>query len=59
VALALLLAHEPPDTVLVSVVLYPLHTFLIPLIAPGNGTTVSVLNDLQPVGIVYVIIAVP
>jgi hypothetical protein len=42
VAFALLLFHVPPVGVLLSVVVRFLHTWVVPLITPGNGFTDTV-----------------
>ena len=55
----LLLLHVPPVVVMVSVVEAFLHTVPDPEILPGLGLTVN--NDVvkQPVGKIYVMVAVP
>jgi hypothetical protein len=45
----LLLAHVPPADVLVNVVVAPGHIPIVPVIASGNGLTVTTANALQPV----------
>lgn len=37
-----LLLHVPPGVLLLSVVVLPLHTSVVPVIAAGNGFTVTV-----------------
>ena len=44
----LLLLHVPPVVVLLSVVVEPIHTEDVPLIAAGNGFTVMVFVTLAP-----------
>lgn len=55
----LLLLHVPPPDVFVSVLVSPRHTDVFPPMVAGNGFTVTVAVILHPVGIVYVIVAVP
>jgi len=45
----LLLVHEPPDVALLSVVVRPTHTLVVPEIAAGRGFTVSTVVAIQPV----------
>jgi hypothetical protein len=45
---ALLLVHVPPVAVLISVVVAPAHTLLLPLIAAGAVFTVMVLVAEHP-----------
>ena len=54
-----LLLHVPPPVPSVSVVVNPEHTVRVPLIAVGNGFTVTMAVCIQPVASVYVIVAVP
>jgi hypothetical protein len=44
----LLLLHEPPPVLLVSVVLLPTHMLVEPAIATGFADTVTVVVTLQP-----------
>jgi hypothetical protein len=46
----LLLLQVPPGVALVRVTVLPTHTLAGPLIAPGNGLTVSMVLRLQPLG---------
>ena len=55
----LLLVHAPPVLVLLSAVVRPAHTFIVPVIAAGNGLTVTAVVLIQPVASIYVIVAVP
>jgi hypothetical protein len=55
----LLLLQLPPATASVSTVVLPTHTEVTPVIADGLGFTVTVVVVSQPVGKVYVIVAVP
>ena len=55
----LLRLHVPPAVASVSVVVVPPQRESVPLIADGNGLTVTIADMLQPVPIVYVICAVP
>jgi hypothetical protein len=60
VALAVvLLVHVPPVVELKSVVVPPAHTLSVPPIAAGRGFTVIDVVLWQPVGRLYVIVAVP
>ena len=43
-----LLLHIPPDTVLLSTVVAPVHTFVLPVITDGNAFTVIVVEVLHP-----------
>ena len=45
----LLLLHVPP-TASLSVIFDPAHTFIVPVIAAGNGLTVITALTIQPVG---------
>jgi hypothetical protein len=54
-----LLAHVPPVGVLLSVDVLPTHTTGDPIINPGSGLIVTVVVVRQPVGRVYVMLAVP
>jgi hypothetical protein len=54
-----LLLQTPPDTLLVRVVVVPVHTLVGPLITSGNTFTVATLVALQPLLNVYSIVAVP
>lgn len=55
----LLLLHVPPTGVEFNVVVYPIHTFIVPVIVVGKGLTVTIAYALQPVAKLYVIVAVP
>lgn len=46
----LLLLQVPPNVVLVSEVVPPVHKLVVPLMADGSGLTVNVANTPQPVG---------
>ena len=54
----LLLVHVPPPVTSISVVVKPIHTLAVPVMAPGMGFTVMVFVVLQPVGSKYVITGV-
>jgi hypothetical protein len=58
-AAVLLLLHVPPDIASLRVVVDPTHTLNVPPIAGGAGFTVMIRVAAQPVGNVYVIMAVP
>lgn len=45
---SLLLLHEPPATVAVSVVVLPVQTVAVPLTVPGVAETVTLRVVLQP-----------
>ena len=47
----LLLLHAPPGVVLFNVVVRPTHTFIVPVIASGNGFTVTGVVMIQPVAV--------
>lgn len=49
-SVVLLLLHVPPVEALNRAVVNPVHTFVIPVIAAGNGFTVSIAVAMQPVG---------
>ncbi len=51
--------HMPPLLLLLKLVVEPAQTIWVPLIADGNGLTVTVFVSIQPVGNVYVMFAVP
>lgn len=53
VTLPLLLLHVPGDGESLKARVPPRHMFVLPLIADGNGLTVTVAVDAQPVGSVY------
>ena len=53
------LAHLPPGVASVKVDGIPTHTLVEPVMAAGNGLTVSVATAKQPVAKRYVIIDVP
>jgi hypothetical protein len=55
----LLLLHVPPPGASVSDIVPPVHTVVAPIIADGNGLTVTTVVVKQPEGKVYVIVAVP
>jgi len=56
----LLLLHDPNGDASVNVVVEDTHTFVVPLIAAGNGLTVNTDVVVQPVtGNVYIIVEVP
>lgn len=60
VATALLLLQVPPGVIHISVVVVPTHNEDVPLIAEGEGATVRIVMDLQPVLVtVYEILVVP
>ena len=50
VALALLLLHVPVPVASLSVVVRPTQTFMVPVIAAGNGLIVTTVVLIQPVG---------
>jgi len=56
---ALLLVHVPPGVVELSVVVAPVHTVLLPVMAAGNGLTVTTAVRVQPLVPKHVIVAVP
>ena len=47
----LLLLHVPPVVALASVVTVPSHTVAVPVMAPGNGFTVTTTVLRQPLAI--------
>jgi hypothetical protein len=52
--------HEPPVLVVLSVVVLPTHTFVLPVIAVGVGFIVTSRTEVHPVLVtLYVIPAVP
>ena len=56
----LLLLHTPDGVPLVSVSGVPMHTRLLPVVAPGAGTASTVTTAVTaPEAAVYVIVAVP
>ena len=55
----LLVLHVPPVLASVSMVVKPTHTFIMPVIATGNGFTDMTDVIKQPVGNLYVIVDVP
>jgi len=57
--LGLLLLQLPPPVASDKVTVEPRHTKLGPVIAAGEGFTVMPVVVIQPVGNVYVIVAVP
>jgi hypothetical protein len=54
-----LVLQLPPAVASLTVNVDPTHTFPVPVIAAGNGLTVSTDVDLQPVANRYVIVVVP
>ena len=46
------LLHVPPAVALLSVVVEPTHTLVVPVMAAGSGLTVTVAVTAHPVGIV-------
>jgi len=48
-SVVLLLLQVPPVVALLSVVVRPAHTLVVPLIAAGSGLTVNAVVMLQPV----------
>lgn len=54
-----LLRHVPEGVASVRLVVKPMHTPDVPVIADGNGLMVIALVAIQPVGRVYVIFTVP
>lgn len=44
------LIHEPPEVVLVRVVVAPAHIVVVPAIAAGSGLTIIEAVARQPVG---------
>lgn len=55
----LLTLHVPPASPLPNVVDAPTHVWKVPVINDGNGSTVTIVDDKQPVGNVYTILANP
>ena len=55
----LLLLHVPSGVASLSVVLRPAQTTAVPRMFVGNGFTVNAIVAIQPVAIVYVIVAEP
>lgn len=51
--------HTPPGVRLLNVVVAPWQTFNEPVIELGNGFTAIDILMLQPVGTVYIIVALP
>ena len=45
----LLLVHAPPPGVVFNVVVLPIHTEAVPVIAVGSAFTVSTFTRVQPV----------
>ena len=56
---ASLLAHVPPEVVFPSVVVEPVQTLAVPVIAEGIGLLNRVSLALQPVDKEYEIVAIP
>jgi hypothetical protein len=56
--IVLLLLHVPPETASLSVSEVPWQKVAVPPIAAGDGYTVTMAVVRQPVGSVYVIVAV-
>jgi hypothetical protein len=54
-----LLAHVPPATGCVSVVVSPSHTLAVPPIGTGAAVTVTTIVEVQPALNAYVIVVVP
>jgi hypothetical protein len=54
-----LLLHTPPAEALLRVVVWNSHTVVAPVIGDGSPFTVTTAVAIQPVGAVYVIVAVP
>ena len=59
VAFALLLLHVPLPVASLNVVDEPAQTLIVPVIAAGNGFTVTAAVTLQPGPDIYDIVAVP
>ena len=55
---AALLLQLPPAVISLSCVVRPEHTSRVPVIIAGSGFTVTTTVDIQPVGKLYVIVAV-
>lgn len=49
ITLELLLVHVPPAGVEFNVVVDPIHTFSVPVIAVGSGLTVAIAVIIHPV----------
>ena len=58
-AAGLLLLQVPPPVRSVNAVVKPAHTDNVPVIPTGTGFTVTTAVVIQPVPIVYVMVAVP
>ncbi len=43
--------HEPPPTASLNVIVDPMHTCVLPVIAPGRGFTVAVVVVIHPLPI--------
>src|ERR1700739_1145814 len=54
-----LLLQVPPGVASVTVAVSPGHTFIEPVIIAGNASTVTTAVEIQVVGSVYVMTAVP
>jgi hypothetical protein len=54
----LLLLHVPPNIALLSVIVVPWHTVVVPVIG-ATGFTVTVVVAIQPADVVYTIAVVP
>ena len=54
-----LLDQTPPAVISVSAIVNPAQTFVVPVMAAGSAYTVTIVLARQPVGKVYVTIAVP
>jgi len=55
----LLLLHTPPETLLLIEAVEPAHIAVVPATADGSVLTVTVLDEVHPVGSIYVMDAVP
>ena len=54
-----LLLQAPNGVASLKLVVSPWHTTGLPAIDAGNGLTVTIADDIHPVGSLYVIVAVP
>jgi len=58
--LVLLLLHVPPEVDDASVDVFPSHSVVAPVIAPGSPSTVIYLDDTQPVvAVLYMVVPPP
>jgi hypothetical protein len=55
----LLLLHRPPPETSLKALTRPTQTLVIPVIAAGDGLTVTAITELQPAGNVYNMVAEP